>query len=139
MRYVVFFIIFCQSLFSYEEYECDDWNQLLNIQKPAIFTITKDNFQQLIHSHRFVVIDAYSNSCNPCKFIATSITELNGEIGHIYKFAKLNGNDERDLAVSLGIKGFPTLLFFKDGAEVGRQEGFINKKNLHDKILCFLL
>ena len=102
--------------------------------KLAILQVEAHNFKEIINSSRPVMIDVYTDWCGPCKHLAVIMKELVQEYGDVYQFAKLNAEKEKALAKSLGIRVYPTILFFKDGVEVGRLKGYMGKDNLIAKM-----
>ena len=101
-----------------------------NIEKmhAPIVEVNQDNIKELLKSARFVIIDAYTDWCGPCKRLAPIIKELHNEYGDLYQFSKLDAEHERKLAKALMITSYPTVLFFKDGKEMGRRKGFMDKE-----------
>jgi thioredoxin 1 len=97
--------------------------------KPAyeIIQVTNSNLQSLLKSSRPVIIDVYTDWCGPCKFFSSSFKEANEEYGNLYQFAKLNYDHAQSAGDSLKITGFPTVIYFKDGKEVGRHLGYMSK------------
>ncbi len=93
--------------------------------------INKDDFEKTIASSKYVVVDVFADWCQPCKMIAPIIQELSNELGQMYTFIKINCNEENgELMTQLNIKNLPTILFFKDGKEVLRKAGFLDKTAL---------
>ncbi|MEL4105726.1 FAD-dependent oxidoreductase [Oscillospiraceae bacterium WX1] len=75
-----------------------------------------------------VIVDFFSDECPPCDVLAPIYEKLAEKYdGHI-KFVKIFRQENRELAASLHVTGSPTVLFFKDGAEVGtRLSGYLSK------------
>lgn len=97
--------------------------------------ITNANFTtEVIKSDKPVVIDVYATWCGPCKQMAPLFEELSKEMGSTYKFAKLNIDEERDIAVQHNVSSIPTFLFFKNGKVVGKETGYMGKDILQEKI-----
>lgn len=97
--------------------------------------LTKENKDQYFNSSKPLVIDVYTDWCGPCKYLAPILEELNREYDHVYQFVKLNAEDELEFADEIfKIEAFPTVIFIKDGQEVGRVIGFMNKDKLLSKI-----
>lgn len=97
--------------------------------------ITNANFTtEVIKSDKPVVIDVYATWCGPCKQMAPLFEELSKEMGSSYKFAKLNIDEERDIAVQHNVSSIPTFLFFKNGKVVGKETGYMGKDILQEKI-----
>lgn len=100
-----------------------------------IIDVNPDNFDGLIHSDKPVVLDVYATWCRPCRLLAPILEQLNDEYGASYRFAKLNVEEQTALDKDLNVRLLPTLIFFKEGKEVGRHVGSITKDALADKII----
>ncbi len=98
-----------------------------------IVYITRANLQEILDSPRPVIIDVYTDWCGPCKTLAPIFKELNDQYGNRYLFAKLNGED-LSLVRQFQIKGYPTIIFLKNGVEAGRHLGFLNKDKFIQKM-----
>lgn len=107
---------------------------LLPTSQESIIQVTKDNLQNILNSSPNIVLDVYTDWCGPCKRLAPAFQELNQECGHLYKFVKLNAEQEEYLTNHFHIQSFPTIIFIKNGKEVGRHLGFISKAKLLAKI-----
>ena len=83
------------------------------------FVFTDDNAAQEIQSGKPVVIDFWATWCVPCKRLAPVIEELAAEYEGRILIGKYNVEDGNDLTTEFGIRNIPTLLFFKDGKQVG--------------------
>lgn len=83
---------------------------------------------EVIRSTRPVVLDFFSDDCPPCEVLAPIFAKLAGRYAEYIKFVKMHRQNNRELALQLGVTSSPTLIFFKDGQEVGeRLNGFMNK------------
>ena len=82
-------------------------------------------FAEKIRSGSFVV-DFWAAWCGPCRMIAPILDELAGERADV-TFAKLNVDENPRTASRFGVQGIPLLVFFKNGAEVGRVVGAVPK------------
>ncbi len=99
-----------------------------------VVEITHFNFQDMMHFSQPVIIEVYSSHCVYCKRLEPILQQLNEEMGDSYQFAKLSVDREPDLVDSFNVRGFPTILFIKDGKEVGRHVGFMNKEKFKAEI-----
>jgi len=98
-------------------------------------TVTKANFdQEVVQSKQPAVVDVYATWCGPCKMMAPLFEELSKELGDKYKFAKINIDEEREVAIQYNVSSIPTLLFFKDGKVVAKETGYMGKDALKAKI-----
>ncbi|MBT3981118.1 MAG: thioredoxin [Bacteriovoracaceae bacterium] len=62
-----------------------------------------------------VVVDFWAEWCGPCKALAPLLDEIAGEVNGKASIVKINVDENGELAQKYGIRGIPTLLFFKDG------------------------
>jgi len=96
--------------------------------------ITDNNFEEIIGSDQPVLVDFWAEWCGPCKMIAPSLEEIANEMGDKVKIAKVNMDENPDLAAKYGIRSIPTLLMFKGGEPVAIQVGAAPKNKLSDWI-----
>ena len=97
--------------------------------------ITSQNFEEeVLNSKNPIIIDVYATWCGPCQNIIPIFNELEKELNTKYKFAKINIDEERDLAIKYNISSIPTFLFIKNGTVVGTEVGYMNKEDLLSKI-----
>lgn len=101
--------------------------------------VTSQNFEQEIEkSDKPVVVDVFAPWCGPCQYMAPVFEELSKEMGDKYKFAKINIDEERDLAIKYNVSSIPTFLFIKDNKVVGKELGYMDKDTLISKIKSHL-
>lgn len=101
--------------------------------------ITAQNFElEIEKSDKPVVIDVFAPWCGPCQYMAPVFEELSKEMGDQYKFAKINIDEERDLAVKYNVSSIPTFIFLKDNKVVGKELGYMDKETLISKIKSHL-
>jgi len=80
--------------------------------------LTKDNFQEeVLDASGFVLVDFWSDGCEPCKALMPDVVALSEEFSAI-KFSKLNTGKARRLAISQRVLGLPTIILYKDGEKV---------------------
>jgi thiol-disulfide isomerase/thioredoxin len=66
-----------------------------------------------------VVLDFFSTECPPCEALAPKFEAVAEQFAGRVRFLKIFRQGNRELATRLGVTGSPTLLFFKEGREVG--------------------
>jgi thioredoxin 1 len=77
-----------------------------------------------------VLVDFFADWCGPCKIVAPVIEQLAKDFEGKAGVYKINTDNAQALATSLGIRGIPTLIFFKGGQEVNRVVGVTSAENL---------
>ena len=96
--------------------------------------INDDNFEkEVLKSNKPVAIDFWAEWCSPFKTMSPIFEELSKELKEA-KFAKLNVDENQELASSFGVMGIPTFLVFNKGKEVGRFVGSMPKSTLKESI-----
>lgn len=78
--------------------------------------VDANNFDaEVLKSDVPVVVDFWAEWCGPCKALAPILDEIAQEMSDQAKFVKLNVDENGDVAQKYGIRGIPTLMFFKGG------------------------
>lgn len=80
------------------------------------------------------LVDFYAEWCGPCKMMAPIFAELAGEYEGKLKFAKLDTDQNQQIAVKFNVMSIPTLVLIAKGKEAGRIIGFSNKADLKTRI-----
>lgn len=91
--------------------------------------LTKDNFDKTLKDAGSmpVMVDFYAEWCGPCKMAAPVIEELAEEYEGKAIVAKVNVDENNDLAADHGVMSIPTVITFVNGEEVERKIGFAGK------------
>ena len=88
----------------------------------------KDFDKKVVKNKKPVIVDFYSQDCPPCEVLAPIYDKMAEKYHEYIDFVKILRQDNRELASTLGVSGSPTLLFYKEGKEVGyRVNGCLGK------------
>jgi thioredoxin 1 len=105
----------------------------------ATVTVSDATFDEEINSSsEVVVVDFWAEWCGPCKMIAPVLDEIAGEQAGKIKIAKLNVDDNPDIARRFDVMSIPTLIVFKDGEAKKRLVGAKGKGQLLEELAEFL-
>ena len=100
----------------------------------ATVDITKDNLQDTIANNEIVIIDFWAPWCGPCKSFAPvydAVSEKHEDV----VFAKVNTEDEQELAANFQIRSIPTLMIFRDQIAIFSQAGMLPESGLEEVIV----
>ncbi|MGC8555495.1 MAG: thioredoxin [Conexivisphaera sp.] len=96
--------------------------------------LTVENFDEFISTHRCVVVDFWAEWCYPCRLIEPAVRRLAKRFAGSVVFARVNVDDNPDIAYRYDIMGIPTLIFFEDGKEVDRLIGAMSEPVLRRSV-----
>lgn len=89
----------------------------------SVIHIDRNNFQsEVLNSDRPVLLDFWAPWCGPCRMVGPILDEIAGERGDI-KVAKVNVDEQPELAGQFGVMSIPTLVVMKDGKVVQQAVG----------------
>lgn len=96
-----------------------------------IVIATESNFKdEVLQSPQPVLVDFWAEWCGPCKMIAPVLDELATEYGGKIKIAKVNIDENQNLAAQYRVTAIPTLLVFKGGQVTEQMVGAKSKRDL---------
>ncbi len=96
----------------------------------AILTVTKENFDSAVmQSDSPVLADFWADWCRPCKQLAPLLEAVAADNPDV-TIAKINVDDQPELAAQYGIASIPTLLVFSQGEVVKKSVGAIPKHQI---------
>jgi len=79
----------------------------------ATVELTKDNFEQVVSGNAMVVVDFWAPWCGPCRAFAPTYEAASEQHPGVV-FAKLNTEDEQEVAAAFNIRSIPTLMIFRE-------------------------
>lgn len=81
--------------------------------------LDKDTFEgEVLQAEGYVLVDYWSDGCEPCKALMPDVEELQKQYGDQVKFTKLNTTGARRLAIKEKVLGLPTIALYHNGAKV---------------------
>lgn len=106
-----------------------------------VVTVSDAEFEtSVLNNGKPVVVDFWAEWCQPCKMLAPTVEEIANEYEDKIMVSKLNVDDNPATATKYGIRGIPTLLFFKGGKVVQQIVGVKTKteikKIIEDNLLA---
>jgi len=100
--------------------------------------LNSKNFKETLKNNKVVMVDFWAAWCGPCRTLTPIIKELEKEFSDTAVVAKVNVDEEPQLAAALSIRAMPTIVFFKGGVEIERLVGMSPKSTYSDKINYYL-
>ena len=101
--------------------------------------VSDETFEELVLNASVpVLVDFWAPWCGPCRMIAPIVEELAAKYEGQAVIAKINTDENIEVATNLGIMGIPTIILFQDGEEVDRVVGFAPGHTLEDKLTALM-
>ena len=106
-------------------------------ESPYIHNVGMQNFQNLVLEksiNKPVLVDFWADWCQPCQTIMPMLAKLAEEYAGKFELAKVNADEEQELAAHFGIKSLPTMKLFYQGQIVDERMGAVPESDIRAMI-----
>jgi thioredoxin 1 len=104
--------------------------ELLNRSNISIINLNKDNIAEIINSPKPVLIDFWAEWCGPCRMMHPIFEKLAKIYGNKIIFARLNVDENQEIAMNYEVYAIPTFIIFSNGKIVERLVGAVSEDSL---------
>jgi len=87
-------------------------------------------FSEIINQDIPVLVDFYAEWCGPCKMMSPILKEVKDNLKGRVSIIKIDVDKNQELAAKYQVRGVPTILLFKNGTQVWRQSGVLQKDEI---------
>ncbi|MES9897940.1 MAG: thioredoxin [Sedimenticola sp.] len=99
----------------------------------AVIELTKDNFEDTVSNNDFVIIDFWAPWCGPCRSFAPTYEAVSEDHPNVI-FAKVNTEEEQEIAGHFQIRSIPTLMIFREKVIIFSQAGALPESGFRDLV-----
>lgn len=85
---------------------------------------------EVTKSEKLVIVDFFATWCVPCQMMSEVLRDTEKEYEDVIEVFKVDIDENQETAIRYDVTSMPTLVFFKDGEEVERKIGYIEKEEL---------
>jgi thioredoxin 1 len=105
----------------------------------APMTVDESTFEaQVLDSDKPVLVDFWAPWCGPCRLVSPVVESIGDAHADKLAVAKVNTDENQQLAMRYSIFSIPTLIVFKDGREAARVVGFMPQEAMEERLRDYL-
>lgn len=97
---------------------------------PGILDLNIDNFDRVISADSYTLVDFWAEWCGPCKMMHPVFESLSKKYPDI-QFARVNVDQNQNIAMKFGVQSIPTFIMFKSSTPVDRLMGAVGAPGIH--------
>lgn len=98
--------------------------------KPGIIDLNNSNFNEIISSENPTLVDFWAEWCGPCKMMHPVFESLSNKYPKI-KFARVNVDQNQNIAIKFAVQSIPMFIMFKSGQIVDKMMGAVGAPGIH--------